>query len=93
MLLRLVLVREFESRCGENVIFFYKNKKGSPELLRVPSVGKHSWTKVDKGWNFLAIKMPCKARTGVGMGEKSLRCDPGSELRLLIRGREKEGRR
>ena len=31
----------------------------------------------------------CKARTVVGRGEKSLLCDPGSELRLFTGGREK----
>ena len=38
----------------------------------------------------LAIQMPSKARTVVGGGKESLPCDPGSELQLGGRGREKK---
>ena len=42
----LVLIREFESRCGEILILFAKMKKD--QLLRAPSVGKHNSTRVDE---------------------------------------------
>ena len=47
MLPVLVLVGEFESRCGEILDFFAKIK--TDQLLRAPSVGKHNSTRVDKG--------------------------------------------
>ena len=46
-------------------------------------MGKHNSTPVDEGrksFNLLAIKMRGTNRSGGG--EKSLLCDPGSELRL-----------
>ena len=50
----LVLVLEFESRRGEILNIFAKieeekEKKGSTELLRARSVGKHNSTRVDEG--------------------------------------------
>ena len=48
----LVLVREFESRCGEILNLFAKKekeKKKKDQLLSTPSVGKHNWTGVDEG--------------------------------------------
>ena len=45
----LMLIREFESRRGEILIFFAKIKKD--QLLRAPSVGKHNSTRVDEGRN------------------------------------------
>ena len=53
-------------------------------------MGKHNWTRVDEGrksCNLLAIKMQGTNRSGEG-GEEPAMCDPGSELRLLIGGRE-----
>ena len=61
--------------------FFLERHQLLPRALN--SVGKQNSTRVDEGRkcrNLLAIKT--KARTVVGRGEKSLLCDPGSELRL-----------
>ena len=49
---------------------------------------KHEYTRY-----ILVYVLDTTYRTVVGRGEKSLLCDPGSELRLLIGGRKKEGRR
>ena len=43
----LALAREFESRREEILNLFAKIKKD--QLLRAPSVGKHSSTRVDEG--------------------------------------------
>ena len=54
---------------GVSFWIYYVAKKNK-QLLRAPSVGKHSSTRVDearKSWNLLAIKK-CKARTVVGRG-------------------------
>ena len=80
----LVLVREFESRRGEVLIYLQQQKKRKEDqLLRAPSVSKHNSTRVDEGkksWNRLAIK---NARHEPHWGGgKSLLRDPGSELRL-----------
>ena len=63
--------------------FFRKKKKKDP-LLRARSVGRHNSTHVDEGrksGKLLTIQMRGTNRRWVG-GEKSLQCDPGSELRL-----------
>ena len=73
----------------ENDQLLLRMQKDQQQLLRAPSVGNSS-TQVDEGRNsscLLAIKMEGTNRSGDG-GEKSLRCDPGSELRLG--GREKK---
>ena len=88
----LVLVREFESRRGEILNLFAKIKK-KDQLLRAPSVGKRNSTRVDerrKSWNLLAIK--CKGRTSWVGSEKSLLCDPGSELRLGGKGENRRAK-
>ena len=36
------------------------------------------------------VRQTCKARAAVGKGEKSLLCDPGSELKLLGGKQEQE---
>ena len=62
-----MLVREFESRCGEILKLFAKIKKD--QLLRAPSASKNSSTRVDEGrksWNLLAIKMQGTNRCGMG---------------------------
>ena len=43
-------------------------------------------TRVDEGRAEIFSRSKCKARTVVGRGEKSLLCDPESELRLGGRG-------
>ena len=66
LILLIVLVREFESRRGKILNLFAKKKKDQ-ELLRAPSVGKHSSTQVDEGrkrWSLLAIKMQGTNRSG-----------------------------
>ena len=76
----------------ENDQLLLRMQKDQQQLLRAPSVGNSS-TQVDEGRNsscLLAIKMEGTNRSGDG-GEKSLRCDPGSELRLG--GREKKKKR
>ena len=53
------------------------------QLLRAPSAGRRNSTRVDEGrksWSFLSIIMQGTNRAGEG--EKSLLCDPGSELRV-----------
>ena len=79
----VVLFLEFESRRVEILDIFAKIKKD--QLPRVPSVGRLNSTRVDEGrksWKSSRDKN-AKARTVVGRGgEKSLRCDPGSEVRL-----------
>ena len=44
-----MLVREFESRRGEVLNSFAKKKDKKDQLLRAPSAGKHSSTRVDEG--------------------------------------------
>ena len=53
-------------------------------------MGSHHSTLINegrKGSSLLAIKMQGTNRSGEG-GEEPAMCDPGSELRLLIGGRE-----
>ena len=47
----LVLICEFESRRGEILTLFAKNKNKKDQLLRAPinSVGEHNSTRVDEG--------------------------------------------
>ena len=70
MLLLIVLIREFESRRGEILNLFAIFFKKKDQLLRTPSVGKHSSsTQVDEGrksWNLIAIKMQRTNRGGKG---------------------------
>ena len=47
LILLIVSVREFESRRGEILNLFAK--KNYQQLLRAPSVGKHSSTQVHEG--------------------------------------------
>ena len=49
MLLLVVLVLEFESRRGEILKLFAKIKKKDKKLLRAPSVGRYTSTRVDEG--------------------------------------------
>ena len=63
----LVLVREFESRRGEILTLFAKERKKKDQLLRAPGVGKHNSTRVDEGRkssNLPAIKMNGTNRSG-----------------------------
>ena len=55
-------------------------------------MGGRKSTRVDEGRNarnLLAITMQGTKRSGEGRGGESLLCDPGSELRLQVGGREK----
>ena len=52
-------------------------------------MGKHNSARVEERRAEIFSRNKCKARAVVGRGEKSLLCDPGSELRLG--GREKKG--
>lgn len=48
-----------------------------------PGVCMQDWTRVDEGRTCYALlAKKTNARTVVGKGKKSLRSDPGSELRL-----------
>ena len=95
MLPLIVFVREFESRRGRDFEFICKNRQKGSLLLRVPSEGKHKSTRVRRGKKELKSSRDKNARHEPWWwGVERARYDPGSELRLLTGGREKnEGRR
>ena len=69
-----------------------KKKSSTAESASINSVGRHNSTRVDEGRIELKSSRDKNARHEPwwGRGEKSLLCDPGSELRLFIKigGRE-----
>lgn len=81
-------LRHFKS--GRDTIFLFSKLQKESTAESVCRVGGRISTLVDegrKGWVLLTKNM--KARAVASRGEVSLLCDPESELRLLVRGREK----
>ena len=86
----LVLALELEPHLGEVLKLFPKTKNPLMSARLPCTVSRRNPTSVYEGrtgWILLVPK--CKAQTVVGRGEKSLLCDPGSELRLGGRGNKK----